>query len=751
MKKFRTFAFLTFLSIAAVACPLAEERNMFLYETKAASTLPFAVESELYDLEVVGDGLVYDEDSAKPNSVRFGDTETYLKINPKSGKKIANSEGFTVSFWQRNNTNTLYSGGTNEFERYLSFKDAVGNYCCYAPGGVSYNLSLSGGANTYKNTYNIYAMLNTTWKYITVTFDFVNNSMDAYYNGTLMNTRNKQSSVNAFWSDYISLIKRATLEEGGEVIFRGQFAASEKQTTTSMFDELEIVQGCLSPLEVENKFETKRDCDVDVKVVGKSASTYDVEVHGQVANVYDRDHAKAVWFSRYNQYISISPKDGNLVSNKGFTLSFWQKCLRKSTSSSDVNSAFQKNVNADFMDNAIANNDAWVNLVQFDGEDGTDAAICSSAAWSTKSDLSGTTYTDASNRKLLMSDEWEYVSLVVDFEGGSITYYVNGVEGATIPGGKALDETITKAKYHMTHGGALNFRKPLSIRDYRNHSGLEFASLLVHTEPLSAADCLAIYSEETSSNYLKLVYSETESEIIMEGTVVLAEHAPTGRTVKGWYEDEDFTIPFEEETVEVLGKLVLYADVEDLKYNVIYHLYGGQNSPLNPSTFTFVDDDIELQPATKDGFEFVAWYRDENFINRQTKILKGSEGDIELFARFRAIKYEITYILDGGVFVEQPKEFYTVEDESFALPDLWKGGYDFIGWFIGETKVELIDTSKKEDIVLTAKFEKTVDPDPGKKDKGLSPLATTFIISGSVVLVGLIGLGIFLIIKRRAK
>ena len=472
--------------------------NGILMTSASGQKLPFAQESDLYDLAVVGDGLVYGEDMERTNAVRFGDKTTYLTVTPKADKKIADENGLTVSFWQRNNTNTYGGGnGTNEFERYLGFRDSNGNFAYWAPGGVSYDKSATSAGNAYKNTYNIYAMLNTTWKYVTVSFDFVNNTADTYYNGTLFNTRNHDASVNTFWSTYIGVIKETCLN-GGDIYFRGQFAASEKQTVTSMFDELVIEHGYIDEAGATAKFAGVKEQKFDISVDGLAKSQYEVNVIGNAANVYDKEHPNAFWFSKYNQYIEIAPKDGNLVSDGGFTLSFWEKSLRKSTSASDVNSAFVKNAGADFVEPSITNNDAWVNIFEVVGENGKDAGVCAGAVWATKADESGTDYKDASVRKFMFNDSWQFISINVDFVNNTIVYYQNGSKVANIPTSTGLTNTMNKIKYHFNNGGPLNFRKALSIRTFRNNSALEFDGLQLSTTLLNEETISNLYAAENA-------------------------------------------------------------------------------------------------------------------------------------------------------------------------------------------------------------------------------------------------------------
>ena len=69
------------------------------------------------------------------------------------------------------------------------------------------------------------------------------------------------------------------------------------------------------------------------------------------------------------------------------------------------------------------------------------------------------------------------------------------------------------------------------------------------------------------------------------------------------------------------------------------------------------------------------------------------------------ISHNITYNLDGGTNNELNPSSY-VEGEEVILKEATKEGYKFLGWYIGETKVTSISPEAKEDIELTAKWEK---------------------------------------------
>ena len=71
------------------------------------------------------------------------------------------------------------------------------------------------------------------------------------------------------------------------------------------------------------------------------------------------------------------------------------------------------------------------------------------------------------------------------------------------------------------------------------------------------------------------------------------------------------------------------------EYNINYHLDGGTNNVGNPSTYTVETNDINLLPATKDGYIFSGWFNNEGLTGSAvTSIPKGSLGDLNLYAKW---------------------------------------------------------------------------------------------------------------------
>jgi len=83
-------------------------------------------------------------------------------------------------------------------------------------------------------------------------------------------------------------------------------------------------------------------------------------------------------------------------------------------------------------------------------------------------------------------------------------------------------------------------------------------------------------------------------------------------------------------------------------YTISYVLDGGINSANNPNTYILTDLPLTLYSATKNGFNFVGWFLDENFDNQITSIEENTSGNLTLYAKFiEIVRAKLTYSLNN--------------------------------------------------------------------------------------------------------
>jgi len=131
---------------------------------------------------------------------------------------------------------------------------------------------------------------------------------------------------------------------------------------------------------------------------------------------------------------------------------------------------------------------------------------------------------------------------------------------------------------------------------------------------------------------------------------------------------------------------------DPIAYTITYVLGGGTNAPTNPTTYNVASPTINLAAPTRLGYNFLGW-------NPTGVIAAGSTGNKTFTARWSAaIRYNITYTMNGGNNSFLNPSSYTVNSGTINLRDPWRIGYNFAGW----TPTNNIPTGSTGDKAFTA-------------------------------------------------
>ncbi len=155
----------------------------------------------------------------------------------------------------------------------------------------------------------------------------------------------------------------------------------------------------------------------------------------------------------------------------------------------------------------------------------------------------------------------------------------------------------------------------------------------------------------------------------------------TGYEFVGWTLDGSGMIPAMPLIIYhgTTGDLRYKAEWRLAEYTITMDLDGG--SGQEKMVYTMTDEEFELPTPTRNGYEFVGW-TGERITTPQTsvKIPKGSTGNKAYTANWKAIRYTITLVTNGGAVIASIR--YTVED-SVTLPiPPERPGYEFAGWVL---------------------------------------------------------------------
>ncbi|MDY0290640.1 MAG: InlB B-repeat-containing protein, partial [Sphaerochaeta sp.] len=129
------------------------------------------------------------------------------------------------------------------------------------------------------------------------------------------------------------------------------------------------------------------------------------------------------------------------------------------------------------------------------------------------------------------------------------------------------------------------------------------------------------------------------------------------------------------------GPKEVWAKWAPVIYHATYYLDGGTNG-ANPSTYSIETGVITLLAATRTGYTFGGWYAEADFSGETiTQKPEGFTGDIDLFAKWIPIIYNITYNLNGGTNDGANPADYTIGRTPITLRSPTRDYYTFIGWY----------------------------------------------------------------------
>ena len=170
-----------------------------------------------------------------------------------------------------------------------------------------------------------------------------------------------------------------------------------------------------------------------------------------------------------------------------------------------------------------------------------------------------------------------------------------------------------------------------------------------------------------------------------------------GYTFGGWYDNPSFSgSPINSFSAMDAAPKTFYAKWSSANsYTVTYTLNDGTpaghpaTNPNTVSTYTVLDSNVTLQPATRTGYDFAGWYDNPGFSG--TPITGFNTADAEnkhYYAKWSAVKnYNVQYHLNDSTPAGHPASnpntvtSYTVLDADVALRPATRTGYDFEGWY----------------------------------------------------------------------
>ena len=163
--------------------------------------------------------------------------------------------------------------------------------------------------------------------------------------------------------------------------------------------------------------------------------------------------------------------------------------------------------------------------------------------------------------------------------------------------------------------------------------------------------------------------------------------------------------------------VTLFAQWKKLTYTITYQLNGGQNSAANPGTYDITTQTIALQNPVRTGYTFEGWFTDAAYSAQVTAISQGNVGNITLYAKWSANKYNIVFNKNKGTSGSMASLTVSYDENvKLAANKFKRTGYTFKGWntqangkgisYADKASVQNLTTENGGTVTLYAQWKK---------------------------------------------
>jgi uncharacterized repeat protein (TIGR02543 family) len=331
--------------------------------------------------------------------------------------------------------------------------------------------------------------------------------------------------------------------------------------------------------------------------------------------------------------------------------------------------------------------------------------------WDTKADGSGTHYSDKESVINLTETQDAEITLYAQWSINSYTVIFNSDGTAVTAITQEYNTEVAKPadpeKRGYTLAGWLNGDTEVSF-------------------PLILTDNLSLTAKWTPVNYA-ITYKNVDdinnnnpaSYTIESDPIELGVPGPKlGYTFEGWYTDEAFSETSRVSGVAIAsgstGARIFYAKWKANQYGINFDDGTESNNAggsMSAQTFTYdVEQPLSSNEFSNPGYRFIGWGTAPNseVIYKDGERVKNllTEGSITLYAQWELINYTISYTLFSGATGANNPTSYTIETFDIVLeaPTGIHDGYQFLGWYNGDNKIDSIPKGSTDDVALTAKW-----------------------------------------------
>ena len=139
-------------------------------------------------------------------------------------------------------------------------------------------------------------------------------------------------------------------------------------------------------------------------------------------------------------------------------------------------------------------------------------------------------------------------------------------------------------------------------------------------------------------------------------------------------------------------------------YEIAYDLDGGTIAEgSNPDSYTYEDEDIDLNNPTKEGHTFAGWTGTGlTEATKEVTIAKGSTGDRTYTAQWQEKMHTVTFNANGGTGSKDDQQIGEATKKPLSENTFTRTGYTFLGWS-EDSNASTATYSDKQEITVSRK------------------------------------------------
>ena len=320
------------------------------------------------------------------------------------------------------------------------------------------------------------------------------------------------------------------------------------------------------------------------------------------------------------------------------------------------------------------------------------------AGWNTKSDGSGTNYSDKASVKNLATSGTVTLYAKWSVGGYTIAYNANGGTGTMTNQSPKYDQTVNLTANAFTRTG-YTFAGWNTKADGSGTSYADKASV----KNLAASGTVTLYAKWIAVNY-NVAFNTNGGTGSMSNQNMKYDQAAnltantftrTGYTFAGWNTKADgsgtsYADKASVKNLAASGTITLYAKWTANKYTVKFDGNGADELSKTSMEVTYNSTYGELPQPKRDGYNFIGWYTKAEGGTAITPDAKVTiTGTQTLYAQWSQVKFLITFNATGGT-SESAQKLVTYDKAYGVLPTAERTGYTFKGWYLDEACTQQI-------------------------------------------------------------